>query len=91
MALAADYDDDDLIVDGEVLDIEVCDGQPFTPGDDERASDDDSEPGTNPFGPSGPPPGQGMMPLTEAVAAQAEMRKHATLRPIQRALPRGRS
>ena len=48
----------------------------------------------NPFGgPLGPdgPAGGGMMPLTEAAAAQAEMRKRATPRTIQRALPPGRA
>lgn len=93
-------DDDDLIVEGEWLGdvddddgIEVFDGngQPITPGERERCLDDDSEPGTGVFGPSGPPPDQGMVSLQDAVAAQADMRKHATLRPIQRALPRGRS
>lgn len=101
--------DDDLIVEGIVLDdvdddgelilndddgfdVFDGDGQPITPGEYGRGPDGQpwaDAPG--PFGPTGPPPNQGMMPLNDAVQVQAEMRKHAVLRPVQRALPRGRS
>lgn len=105
-------DDDDLIVEGEWLGELDDDGlgdidddrELFTPGDWERGTDAELRPddrGTEVFGgPLGPhgPSGGGMMPMTEAVAAQAEMRRvarsarsSAVLRPIQRALPRGRA
>jgi hypothetical protein len=84
-----DDDDDELIVDGEVVEFEhQDDGQPFTPDDQDRGSAFDSEPGTGVFGPSGPPPNQGMVPLADAVTQAADMRRHAVLRPITRALPR---
>jgi hypothetical protein len=84
-----DDDDDELIVDGEVVEFEQQDdGQPFTPDDQDRGSSFDSEPGTGVFGPSGPPPNQGMVPLADAVTQAADMRRHAVLRPITRALPR---
>lgn len=66
-------------------------GQPVIPDHCERGSAFHLEP-TNPFeAASQQPPRDGLMNLEDAVAAQAQMRKHAVLRPIQRALPRGRS
>ncbi len=100
--LALDANDDDSIVDveGEVLD-EVDDAAEriFNSRNDD---DDGSEPfcavdatqwadAPGPFGPDAPPPDQGMVPLADAVSQVAAQRKHATLRPIQRALPRGRT
>ena len=95
------YGDDDLIVDGEVVDdVSSAPQAQENQGPGERTAPfcgPDGHPwaqAPNPFGgPLGPngPAGSGMVPLADAVAAQAEMRKHATLRPIQRALPRGRS
>lgn len=60
------------------------------PDNGDRGAAFDSGPFGGPLGANGPA-GSGMMPLNEAVAAQSEMRKHAVLRPIQRALPRGRT
>lgn len=98
-------DDDDLIVDGEViddvedfglgdvdddgeliLDAEMDSSAPFH-GPDGQPWDD----GPGPFGPTSPPANQGMVPVEHAVMQAADIRKHATLRLIQRALPRGRS
>ena len=79
-----DDDDDELIVDAEVCEDDQDDGQPFTPADDgERGYIDDSGPFGGPLGSTGPS-GAGRMPLSEAVAAQADMRKHAVLRPTQK-------
>ena len=97
-SLRAD-DDDDLIVEGEIVDAEdqnqvngdEGDGPPppFC-GPERQPWADEYTPFGGLLGATGPA-GSGMMPLTDAVAAQAEMRKHAVLRPITRALPRGRS
>jgi len=81
------HDDDDLIVDGEVVDQDEDDGPtPFCGPDGAPWAEEPT-----PFGPSGPQPDQGMVSLSDAVATQADMRKAAVLRPIQRALPRGRT
>ena len=91
-----DVDDDgELILNDDGIDVFDGDGQPIRPGEYERGPDgqpwgEAPSPFGGPLGANGPG-GGGMMPLSEAVAAQAEMRKHAVLRPIQRALPRGRS
>jgi len=80
--------DDDLIVDAEVMDegAELIAAmragvEPITPDQDDERSDDD----LGPLGPTGPA-SVGMMSLTDAVEAQAAMRRDNA----QRALPRGR-
>ena len=57
MALAADYDDD-LIVEGEVLDDDQDDGSAAFCGPQGQPWGDEP----NPFGPSGPPRDHGIMP-----------------------------
>jgi hypothetical protein len=79
----------------DALDVEIIDAEPITPDGPAHTPADDTAPEFSPFG--GPPgstgpASSGLMSLEDAVAAQAEMRRAAAwVRPVQRALPRGRS
>jgi hypothetical protein len=77
--------------DDDPLDVEVIEPEPITPDEPERGSDDDSAAPLSPFAPSTPPPPDGVMTLEAAVSAAAQMRRNATIRRGQRALPRGTS